>query len=69
MKLYHIVEECWNGEHYMADGVRTFSSEQKRDIAIEEIEQSTSYKKGDVSYSCFESELDENDLVHLMTHN
>ena len=61
MKLYHIVEEGWNGDHYTADGVRTFSSEQKRDIAIEKIEQSISYKNGDMSYSCFESELDEND--------
>ena len=61
MKLYHIVEEGWDGYRYVADGVRTFSSEQNRDIAIEKIEQSISYKNANMSYSCFESELDEND--------
>lgn len=59
MTIYCIVEEGWDGIHYNTDGVRCFSTEEKRDTVYKRLSQSRSYKNGDFTMHTYEVELDE----------
>ena len=58
MEIYGIVIAYWDGWRYSHGNVRCFSTEEKRDAAKNELEQSDAFKKGDMDIETFENELD-----------